>query len=138
MLLVTTPIEATWGSDQDIMFLGEWCKLYERKQIWSKRSYDVFQYHWDDRDELRGDFINLQELNKKILYQLTQILNSLHNVNHSERYWEILLGYWVNIFTGVVFDRWRMVEKAAESAKISKCYKLDVDINDLSAYNGKL
>ena len=133
MLLVTTPIEATWGSEEDIMFLGEWCKLYEREEIWSERRYDVLQYHWDDRDKLRGDFNILQELNKKILKQLTQILNSLHSVNHSERYWEILLGFWVNIFTGVIFDRWRMDERDAETNKISKCYKLNLDSNDLAA-----
>ena len=31
--LVTTPVEETWPSvNENILFLGEWCKLYSRKK----------------------------------------------------------------------------------------------------------
>ncbi|TVZ55505.1 putative transferase (TIGR04331 family) [Lutibacter sp. Hel_I_33_5] len=133
MLLVTTPLESTWGADEDIMFLGEWCKLYSRKEIWSKRNYEVLPYHWDDRVKLKKDFFNLQNFNKKIIKELTHILNELHNVKENEHYWGILLGYWVNIFTAVIFDRWTMIDKAVESNKITKCHISNVEENNLAA-----
>ena len=132
MILVTTPFESTWGSKEDILFLGEWCKLYDRRGIWSQRNHQVIQYHWDDRAKLKKDFLHLQNLNKKILNELTPILNELHNVNENEHYWEILLGYWVNIFTAVIFDRWTMIDKAVESNKVTKCHIFNVDENNLA------
>ena len=51
MHLVTTSIEKTWPEDKDIeiLFLGEWCKLYSRKTEWEKRKYSSVSYHWDNR-----------------------------------------------------------------------------------------
>ena len=31
MFLITTPIEESWRKEEKIIFLGEWCKLYNRK-----------------------------------------------------------------------------------------------------------
>lgn len=133
MLLVTTPLESTWGTNEDIVFLGEWCKLYARKEIWSKRNHLVVPYHWDNRDKLKKDFFHLQKLNKKIIGELTIVLNKLHSVNQNEHYWEILLGHWVNNFTAIIFDRWTMIEKAVELNKITKCYVFNVKDNNLAS-----
>ena len=32
--LITTEDEATWKFDRPVIFLGEWCRLYNRKQKW--------------------------------------------------------------------------------------------------------
>ena len=32
--LITTADETTWIFDQPVIFLGEWCRLYNRKHIW--------------------------------------------------------------------------------------------------------
>ena len=49
MLLVTTALERTWGSDEKILFLGEWCKLYNRKDIWLSRNSQTLSDPWSDR-----------------------------------------------------------------------------------------
>ena len=57
-LLVTTALEETWPTDgQPILFLGEWCKLFDRKHVWEKLDYTLATYHWDDRDKLYQDTI---------------------------------------------------------------------------------
>ena len=33
-LLVTTALEETWDTKKPMLFLGEWCKLYNRKKYW--------------------------------------------------------------------------------------------------------
>ena len=30
-LIVTTALDKTWGEKQDILFIGEWCKLYTKQ-----------------------------------------------------------------------------------------------------------
>jgi putative transferase (TIGR04331 family) len=117
MLLVTTALEQTWGREEELLFLGEWCKRYNRRNAWASRGTTVLPYHWDDRAKLRADFQYLQKLNRRLLAQLTESLNTLHCVHHNARYWNILLGYWLTVFSGVVYDRWEMVRRAEESGQ---------------------
>ena len=32
--LTTTAEEKTWKFDRQVLFLGEWCRLYDRKHVW--------------------------------------------------------------------------------------------------------
>jgi hypothetical protein len=32
--LITTADESTWKFDSPVIFLGEWCRIYDRKHIW--------------------------------------------------------------------------------------------------------
>ena len=34
--LITTHDERTWEFDRPVIFLGEWCRLFERKNIYIK------------------------------------------------------------------------------------------------------
>ena len=52
LFLVTTGLEDTWpDSDQSILFLGEWCRLYSQKHRWVNIDAEVVPYHWDDRNK---------------------------------------------------------------------------------------
>ena len=110
MLLVTTALEETWGEEGKLILLGEWCRLYSRKEILSKRSYSIATYHWDDRQKAYNDSKYLQSLNKKIIHELTPILNNLHDADYSDRSWNLLIGCWLVEFTAVIFDRWTMID----------------------------
>ena len=60
-LLITTSIESTWSKNNEpVLFLGEWCKLYSRYDIWSEMDSCVVPYHWDDRKKLYKDFLDLE------------------------------------------------------------------------------
>ena len=118
--LITTAIEETWPKDKDkpVLFLGEWCKLYHRKSLWKDMNAKTAPYHWDDRKKLIGDYRLLQTTHEKFLIQLSGILNKLHNTNHSERYWRILIGPWLGWFVQIVFDRWFMLKKVIEEEEL--------------------
>ena len=108
-LLITTADERTWELDTPVLFLGEWCRIYSRRQIWENISAEVVPYHWDDRDKLKHDFDYIQQLCEELLFELTDQLNSLHGVNYSPRYWHIQLGTWLHVFVSILFDRWSMI-----------------------------
>jgi len=111
--LVTTAEERTWPKDkkQSVLFLGEWCRRYSRKEVWQQLNAEVVPYHWDDREKLFKDYQYLQELYEKLLVELSDKLNKIHLVDHSPRYWRILIGLWLGYFMQMLFDRWFMLSK---------------------------
>ena len=52
--LITTAKENTWPKDKKkpVLFLGEWCKLYTRKNLWQGMDAKTVAYHWQDREKL--------------------------------------------------------------------------------------
>lgn len=98
MLLVTTALKETWGKDEEILFLGEWCKTYKDKKILEKRRYKTLPYNWDNREQFFLDVKYLDELYEKILPKLGAKLNEIHKTNHSVRFWRISIGIWLGFF----------------------------------------
>lgn len=111
-LLVTTSLEDTWGDSERIIFLGEWCKTYDKRHVWSKRDYETIPFHWDDRDKLKKDYNYLEALHHSLLVSLAMSLNELHQVDYSVRYWQILLDPWLMAYVGTIFDRWECLRVA--------------------------
>lgn len=118
-VLVATALEDTWPKDgAPILFLGEWCKLYDRKYIWQDLDYEVVPYHWDDRKKLYNDHKDLSVVYESTLTALADKLNEVHGVNHSLRYWRILIGPWLGYFIQMLFDRWYMLRRALAVCEI--------------------
>jgi len=114
MFLITTADLRTWRKDGRILFLGEWCKLFAKEKEWSKLDYEVLPYHWDDHEKLYRDYIYLNSLYEEILPELSECLNNVHRVNHSVRYWRIVVGLWLLGFIHVLYDRYQSILAAAE------------------------
>lgn len=113
-LLVVTPIKETWGNEKEVVFLGEWCKLYSCKKSWHNLNHSTIPYHWDDRNKLHNDYKYLINLYENLLVRLSSSLNHIHGVNYPKKYWRILIGPWLGVYVQVVFDRWEMIRKALE------------------------
>ena len=111
-LLVTTALEESWGSDESLLFLGEWCKRYDRRHVWTARRHETVRFHWDDRKKLRRDYDYLKSLHETLLNSLASSLNSLHGVERSVRYWQLLIDPWLMSFVSVVYDRWECLRVA--------------------------
>src|SRR5438105_1323531 len=118
--LITTAQECTWRTDHPVLFLGEWCRLNSRREIWSKLDAQVLPYHWDDRAKLLADYAYLSGLYEQLLDDLTVQLNQLHAVDHSVRYWRILVGPWLGYFVQMLFDRWTSIQQAVSQYELSE------------------
>lgn len=117
--LITTADERTWPADRPVLFLGEWCHLYNRKAAWKDLDAEVVHYHWDDRKQLHRDYRDLRILYEELLQELAERLNALHDVDHSLRYWRILVGPWLGYFVQILFDRWTMIDRAVREHSIA-------------------
>ncbi len=139
--LVTTALEETWpDEDSPVLFLGEWCRLYNRRSAWEKRDAVVAPYHWDDREKLHKDYLYLQALYEELLVALAAKLNTVHGVNHSVRYWRIIVGPWLGYFIQMLFDRWTMLRQVVRDNVISGVRVVQRDDeqlvpNDMAAFS---
>ena len=125
--LVTTAVESSWPSKgQPILFLGEWCKRFDRKEKWNELDSDTVEYHWNDREKAYSDYQYLKGLHEDMLVEMKDYLNDLHGISRSLRYWRVQLGPWMNYFIPILFDRWSMLAKAQED--------FDVDGITIPAY----
>ena len=113
-LLVTTSLESTWGNDEYLLLLGEWCEIHERRHVLNERRHEVASFHWDDRNKLKRDYDYLQQLHHKLLQNLTDSLNNFHNVEYSLRSWQVLLDPWLMSYISVLFDRWEALRLVFE------------------------
>ena len=129
--LVTTADERTWPRNRPVLFLGEWCKRFSRREKWNKLDFKTATYHWDDRTKLSRDYNYLLGLHEVLLKDLSIQLNKIHKVNYSIRYWRILIGPWLGYFIQALFDRWRMLNKAADEYDIDTCQVVDRDIKSI-------
>lgn len=123
--LITTFDERTWKKNEKILFLGEWCKRLSRKAVWSQLDQKVLPYHWDNRKQMFSDYQYLQEVYEKTLKILSQNLNRIHELNNSTEYWRIIIGPWLQVFSGIVFDRWLSIKNAIKSEDIIGTWIID-------------
>lgn len=117
MLLITTADQRFWKTNESILFLGEWCKLFSQRSVWGKLSYEVLPYHWDDRQKYHQDYIYLDKLYEQKLSQVANILNRIHGVDHTLRYWRIVIGPWLFCFIQILYDRYQSILTAIDSGK---------------------
>ncbi len=126
--LITTADERTWKKDAPILFLGDWCRLFSNSSSWKDLGGDIVPYHWDDRDLYYRDYHYLQKTYEKVLEATAKALNDFHREKRSLRYWRILIGPWLYLFTHTLFDRWMMVKKAGDCYEIEGTVILDLPI----------
>jgi len=127
MFLITTPIEDTWKKSGKILFLGEWCKIYSRKSIWSKLDYEVLPYHWDDREKYYQDYKKLGIVYEKYLSKTALLLNEYHSCDHSLRYWRIVIGFWLSYLINILFDRYSSINTVRRYHSIDSTFVIKND-----------
>ncbi|MCX8022712.1 MAG: LIC12162 family protein [Syntrophorhabdaceae bacterium] len=135
MFLATTALEEFWDKSKEILFLGEWCKIYSRKHIWEKLKYRVLPYHWDDRNKLYNDYLYLDVVYERYLGVLTEILNKNHREKHSEHYWRIIIGPWLFYFIEILFDRYESIKNASESGMVTDTWILNCEEDFFTPYD---
>lgn len=137
-VLITTALEDTWPKDgAPILFLGEWCKLYDRKHVWEKLNYEVVPYHWNDRNKLYDDYRYLRFIYEIYLKKLSCVLNENHQVNYSLRYWRILIGPWVAYFIQIIYDRWAMLSRVLDADNQAEFVSVEFDSQRRSSLDMK-
>jgi putative transferase (TIGR04331 family) len=118
MFLATTADQRFWNKDEQILFLGQWCKTYDQENIWAALDYELLPYHWDDRNKFNRDYKYMNHLYERLLIEMTAVLNEIHGVDYSIRYWRIVIGPWLCFFLQILYDRYLSIATAIDSGKV--------------------
>jgi len=110
-LLITTALEETWAieSDYDRVFLGEWCKEFNRNHIWSKFLFSTLKDPWGDRKKRKEKYLYLDRYYEQKLIIIAKTLNKFHNIDKPLIYWRILVGPWLKLFINSTNHHWDLI-----------------------------
>ena len=100
-------------SSKNLYFLGSWSYSFDNE---IKYGIDYIKkntqaHPWSNFQTLNQDKEYLYELYERLLIPISQSLNNFHQTKNSKRYWEIIIGHWLHMFTFINLDQWRVVEK---------------------------
>lgn len=123
--LITTADERSWRTDRPLLFLGEWCRLYERRGMWENLDAEVVPPYGWNKGQREADYAYVHGLCESLLLELSEALNRYHETKHSSRYWRIVLGTWLHRFTAIAFNRWATIQFALGSYDVSETVVLD-------------
>jgi len=116
--LITTADERTWKFDRPVIFLGEWCRRYDRRHIWSKMDAIVAAPYGLGQARKDKDHALARTIEAQLLPVLRDELNRFHGTNHSLRYWRVVLGHWLRRYVDVVFNRYHTLQQCLENYPI--------------------
>ena len=108
------------------LFLGQW-SIGDEVQTSNLGNYKIVDYHWDNSEKLDKDYEYLYDLYYELLKSLRISLNNIHKLDKSERYWQLVLGSWLEMFLVCAFDRWECVSNAFTKYDISNVYSFKSD-----------
>jgi putative transferase (TIGR04331 family) len=117
--LITSADERTWKFDRPVVFLGEWCRLHERRHIWQGMDAAVLEPYGLQKIDKDNDDSQARRLEGELLTQLCRVLNEHHATQHDERFWRILLGYWLRVYVNGMLNRIKTLEKCLQSYELS-------------------
>ena len=71
---------------------------------------------------MHQDYQYLDGVYERYLAILSQRLNKLHSTNYSLRYWRIIIGPWLNLFIGIIFDKFLSIQAAKNSGLVTNTW----------------
>jgi len=129
--LITTAHEQTWKFDRPVVFLGEWCRLYERKHIWKYMDAVVAPPYGLRLEHKDSDNALVRALEKKMFPQFCSILNEYHCIEKSDRFWKILIGHWFRTTVSSLLNRINTLDFCLQNFRISGCSVIDSESYEL-------
>ena len=124
MFLVTSADQRYWDKSQEILFLHEGCITYSKKNDLKDLRFSILPYPQEKPEKIINDAIYIEKLCKKILPILSRDLNKIHNIEHSEKYWKIILYPWLFVQAYLLYDRYLQIKYLKTSNLVTDTYVL--------------
>ena len=109
--LITTADERSWVFDRPVLFLGEWCRLYERRHVWETMDAIVARPYGLEPSLKERNREYVRTLTDQLLKEVTAALNGVHCTRHDSRYWQMVVGHWLRRYVATLFNRYHSVEQ---------------------------
>lgn len=89
-------------------------------------------YHWNSLKKKQKDNIYLEDFFERLLENLSKKLNLIHKVNYNKKYWRVVVGPWLILYLGNIFDKYKIIKLNSIKSFISYnyIYNLTLDYSD--------
>jgi putative transferase (TIGR04331 family) len=111
LFLITTADERSWRFDIPVLFLGEWCRRYDRRHVWQRMNAAVAEPFGLQLAQRDRNFAYIESLSRRLLAELVDVLNEFHGTRHNLRYWQIVLGHWLQRYVTLIYNRYFTLEQ---------------------------
>ena len=118
--LVTTDNKNSWDTSKKILFLGEWCCNYSKKNEIANLDYNIAEPFCISRKEKNESIDFVVEKTKYMLGYARETLNSYHGTSHELRYWNIVLGHWLRRYVTILYNRYFTLQKALKNYNVTE------------------
>ncbi|MDC3116719.1 LIC12162 family protein [Alphaproteobacteria bacterium] len=118
LCLIMTSDEKLWPKKKNVVFLGDWCKYYNRKHIWKKLKAVDAKPFIVSKKQFLVDHKYVNNIYEIILSRLVNILNKIHNKTFKKKDWESLVGHWLKRFLIVYFNRYKTIKLCLKNYNI--------------------
>lgn len=128
--LALTDQEEYWDKNaKKIIFLGEWCCRYSRKEQWEGVPYEIFPYLWEEKENIvkAREYI-FGDLYDRVLTALSDCLNSLHNQSHATSFWDLAMGSWIKAYLSIVYSKYCTLKQVLDKYPNIYTYGIAPDI----------
>lgn len=103
------------------LYIGPWCK--KKINLTNENFDNTLNFYNATNTRGYNQDIKLLKKNYFILLKLiTKILNIAHDKKYKIRFWEILVGRWLNTWINSVYFRWNYVNKIINKYKINNLF----------------
>ena len=118
IFLATTSIDYFWDKNATSgVFLGEWCKKNNKKDLCNGLKWKTLSYSLSDKKNKQKAILFCDYIYREIFEKLYKILNTFHNVENEPRYWDILLSPWLYSYIQIFYDRYLHILEVSDKYK---------------------
>jgi putative transferase (TIGR04331 family) len=117
--LITTADERTWKLDQPVIFLGEWCRLYDRRHVWQNMDAITAAPYGLGAAKKNSDYVKARALEQILFPELCAVLNGANHTTHGERYWRIVLGHWFERLINILHNRFNTLTQCLSNHNVT-------------------
>jgi len=133
--LVCNSSSEHWPKNKNLFFLGYWCLENLKNSFKNFSKYKIINDLDKNDEQTRDDVNKIGQIYISLINDLVKSLNKLHKKNFSKKFWEIVVGPWIKVFIGIVYERYTSLEKALNNKDIDHLVLAEYELNDFSTYN---
>ncbi|RYZ75339.1 MAG: hypothetical protein EOP04_33440 [Proteobacteria bacterium] len=116
--LILTGHSATWPQPlytdlSEFYFLGPWCFAYNEATTYDQgQNHKILKGTNTSADQILTANLYVDELCERLMPAVGELLNRLHTVSKSEKFWRKVSLYWLIHWVGIIHDRYSRLKSA--------------------------
>jgi len=128
--LVCDSEKKNWPKNNNLYYLGYWCLEKTDQSFRNLEKFKIINCKERNDEQTKEDLKIINNLYFTLIDELTIFFNKFHKKKFSKKFWEIVIGPWVKVFLGIVYERYLSIKKVLSTQEIEKIILVNYTKND--------